>query len=90
VPSEDKSRSSRRRRGLRGGLTLCVDDSSGNVLLCCGVVCSLLTAGGSAEACGAGGELDVEDAEAVDMVWNSFGVAEEVMLTMACRDQGSI
>jgi hypothetical protein len=50
----------------------------------------LLTAGGSAEACGAGGELDVEDAEAVDMVWNSFGVAEEVMLTMACRDQGSI
>lgn len=90
MPSEDKSRSSRRRRGLRGGLTLCVDDSSGVVLLCCGVVCSLSTEGGSAEACGAGGELDVEDVEAVDMVWNSFGVAEEVMLTMACRDQDSI
>ena len=75
---------------MRGGLTLCVGDSSVVVLLCCGVVCSLLTEGGSAEACGAGGELDVEDAEAVDMVWNSFGVAEEVMLTMARRDQGSI
>ena len=53
---------------MRGGLTLCVDDSSGAVLLRCGVVCSLLIVGGSAEACGAGGELDVEDIEAVDIV----------------------
>src|SRR5690242_20225015 len=77
-PSDDKSRNSRRSKGLRRGLTFGLEDSSGVVVsLCCVVLCSLLVAGGNAEACGAGGELDVG---AGDMVWNIFGVDEEVML----------
>ncbi len=77
-PSDERSRSSSRRRGFRRGLIFDADDlPDAELLLVWAVLCSVLAAGGSAEGCGAGGELDVGLG---DMVWNIFGVAEEVIL----------
>lgn len=80
APSEERSRSSRRRRGLRWGLTSNVDVSEA---ICEEVVASESLVlwsvdGGSAEDCGAGGvDVDVElGVEAGDIVWKYFGVAE--------------
>lgn len=68
-PSDDKSRSSRRSRGLRKGFTFDVEASFGADVLCCVLLGSSWVAGGSAEDCGAGGELDVDvDVGAGDIV----------------------
>ena len=77
-PSEDRSLSSSRIKGLRCGLTFDVESSFRCVLLsCCVVLGSSCVDGGNAEACGAGGELDVG---AGDMVWNILGIVEDVIL----------
>lgn len=68
---------------MRRGVTFCVDDVLGVLLLCWVVLGSLMEAGGNAEACGAGGELDVA---AGDMVWNIFGVDEDVILDFGYCD----
>jgi hypothetical protein len=43
-----------------------------------------VVAGGNAEACGAGGDPDVDvEVGAGDIVWNIFGVAEDVILKVS-------
>jgi hypothetical protein len=77
-PSDERSRSSRRRRGFRLGVTFW--DRMGSCAECsvCGAVslCAVLKGcvGGSAEDCGGGGVAsDVED-----MVWYCFVLSEDI------------
>jgi hypothetical protein len=50
-------------------------------MLCCVLPGSSWVAGGNAEACGAGGDSDGDvEVGAGDIVWNIFGVAEDVIL----------
>lgn len=59
-PSDERSRISRRKRGLRCGLTLEDKDICSSFSICEVLLSLVLNGreGGNAEECGAGGELD--------------------------------